>query len=1115
MNETSVNAWEEKIIIPTYEAGKAIKHPMFFEKRIYQGSSGAVYPNPVIEKIADQKEDKEYIGLFLENKYLKIMILPELGGRVQMAYDKIRKRHFIYYNQVIKPALVGLCGPWISGGIEFNWPQHHRPSTFERVDYRIEEGEDGSKVIWVNEVERMSHTKGMAGFVLHPDKAYLEIKATIHNRTSLPQTFLWWANPAVKVNDDYQSIFPPDVYAVFDHGKRDVSEFPIAKGTYYKVDYAPGTDISRYKNIPVPTSYMAIQSKFDFIGCYEHDTGAGMLHVANHHISPGKKQWTWGDGAFGHSWDRNLTDEDGPYIELMTGVFTDNQPDFAWLQPNEEKTFEQYFMPYAGVAAVKNATREAMLNLEKENGTWVIKVYATSSYPGARVRVLINGEQVYEITADLSPELVFEKRLDLKTAEKELKLVVEDANGRVLVDYQPEEPAEKSIPPAAIAAEKPEKIRSVEELYLNGLHLEQYRHATFNPMDYYEEGLRREPGDIRCNLAVGQLLLRKGQLLKAEGHFRTAVKSITLRNGNPYSGEAHYNLAYCLVLQDRKEEAFDLFYKACWNDAFQHMGYLELARIAAGRKSFSEALELIEKSLLRNYNSSTARHLKAALLRKTGKAEQCRTIIEDTLKQDPFNHGCRFEQYLLALQLGNEQKATAVATDLTALLHDSAQSYLEYALDYARSGFYDEAVHFLRLYRPGQMNAYPMLYYTMGWLYLQMDDVLSAKEYFEIANQQSPDYCFPDRVEEVIILKAALEYFPDDAKAWYYLGNFWYANQQYPEAISCWENSEALNDRIDTVHRNLSLAYYNKLSDHEKAVTQMEKAFACGHGDSRILMELDQLYRLLNYSLSFRLDHLDQYPALLDDRDDLYLEKVGLLNGSGRYEEARDLILKRQFHPWEGGEGKVTRQYLICHTELAKLCISEGKYEQALQMLDAADDYPDSLGEGKLPNAMMNDVNYLRACIWQILGDAGKALDHFTKATVGEEQPVQAIFYNDVQPDQLLYKGLAWLALGESEKAKALFEKLISFGAKHEHDHIEIDYFAVSLPDLALFSQDLDQMNRIHCQYMMGLGHLGLKQFESAKTYFGQILEINSHHQGALIHQNMSIFLGQMPEVVF
>ena len=249
-----VKVWEETVIIPTYGIGIPEKNPVFLEKRIYQGSSGSVYPYPVIEKILDEKTDKAWKAVFLENRYLKIMILPELGGRIQMAYDKTKQRHFIYYNSVIKPALVGLTGPWISGGIEFNWPQHHRPSTYEPVDHSIEENADGSKTVWCSEVERLFRTRGMTGFTLYPDKAYLEIKVSLYNRTPHPQTFLWWANPAVKVNDEYQSVFPPDVHAVFDHGKRDVSKYPVADGTYYKVDYSAGVDISRYKNIPVPTS---------------------------------------------------------------------------------------------------------------------------------------------------------------------------------------------------------------------------------------------------------------------------------------------------------------------------------------------------------------------------------------------------------------------------------------------------------------------------------------------------------------------------------------------------------------------------------------------------------------------------------------------------------------------------------------------------------------------------------------------------------------------------------------------------------------------------------------------------------------------------------------------
>lgn len=344
--------------------GCSRKKSYFPGKRVYQGSSGVVYPYPVIESISDTKTDVEYDAVWIENEYIKVMILPQLGGRVQMAYDKVRNRHFIYYNHVIKPALVGLAGPWISGGIEFNWPQHHRPSTFMPVDCTIEELADGGVTVWVNERERMFHQKGMAGFTLRPGKAYLEIKGVLYNPTPLPQTFLWWANPAVAVNDHYQSVFPADVNAVFDHGKRAVSSFPIATGTYYKMDYSAGVDISNYKNIKVPTSYMAVNSKYNFEGGYENDTRAGMLHVASHHVSPGKKQWTWGNGDFGRAWDRNLTDDDGPYIELMAGVYTENQPDFTWLMPFEEKSFTQYFLPYRELGIVKNASKDILLNID-------------------------------------------------------------------------------------------------------------------------------------------------------------------------------------------------------------------------------------------------------------------------------------------------------------------------------------------------------------------------------------------------------------------------------------------------------------------------------------------------------------------------------------------------------------------------------------------------------------------------------------------------------------------------------------------------------------------------------------------------------------------------------
>ncbi len=1102
-----VKAWEEDVIIPTYPVGIPEKNPMFLEKRVYQGSSGVVYPHAVIEKIADTKVDHTYKAVYLENEYIKIMILPELGGRIQMAFDKIKQRHFVYHNQVIKPALVGLTGPWISGGIEFNWPQHHRPSTFEPVDFTIRENEDGSKTVWVNEVERMFRTKGMAGFTLYPGKAYIEIKGKLYNRTPFPQTFLWWANPAVKVNDDYQSVFPPDVYAVFDHGKRDVSSFPIAKGTYYKVDYSPGTDISRYKNIPVPTSYMAIASRYNFIGGYEHDTRAGLLHVADHHISPGKKQWTWGHGEFGAAWDRNLTDEDGPYIELMTGVYTDNQPDFAWLQPYEEKSFVQYFMPYQEVGMVKNATKEAVVNIELEKNTVHIILYVTAAYKNLRIDLFKSGEHLFSDSISASPETSYFKTVELQgyVIVTELKIIVTDnLSQRVLLSYQAEEPTDQKIPSPAIAAKMPEEAENNEELFLTGLHLEQYRHATYVAADYYKEALQRNPADIRNNNAMGLWFLRRGKFAEAEPFLRKAVATLTRRNPNPYDGEAYFNLGWALKMMGRNDDAFDMFYKSVWNDAWQHAGYLNLARIAVLKNDFEEALELIDKSLIKNGHSHTARHIKAVILRKLNLPVKASIVIEESLQLDPFNFGCLFEKYLL---IENHDKPGAISAikEIKKLSREWVHNYIEYAFDYAHCGLFNEATQLLSMYTDVQKPVYPMVEYYMAWFACQSGNNAAAIFHFKKAALLKPDFVFPNRIEDVAVLQKAMELNPEDAKAPYYLGNFWYDKRQYEDAVHCWERSVGVNSSFPTVHRNLSLAYCNKLKDALKALASLEKAFALDPTDARVLMELDQLYKKLNTPHRKRLSFLEEHLKLVESRDDLYLERITLYNLLGNHQNASKLIAAYTFHPWEGGEGKVVNQYLICNIQLAKQALAQNESELALELLLNAASYPLNLGEGKLSGVQENDINYLKGVAYDQMGCPELANDFYSLATEGISEPAQAVFYNDAQPDKIFYQGLAWIKLDRKDKADAIFNRLIHFGEQHLDDEIKIDYFAVSLPDMLVFDEDLNQRNKLHCKYLMALGYMGLGNgiAEKAKIIFDEILQMNINHQGAIIHKQM------------
>jgi tetratricopeptide (TPR) repeat protein len=1101
MNDSAVKIWEEKVVIPTYGIGKPEKNPMFFEKRVYQGSSGAVYPNPVIEKIFDEKVDQEYIGLFLENKYLKIMILPELGGRVQMAYDKLKERHFIYYNQVIKPALVGLTGPWISGGIEFNWPQHHRPSTFEPIDYKLQENKDGSKTIWVNEVERMFRTKGMAGFTLYPDKAYLEINAKLYNRTNLPQTFLWWANPAVKVNDNYQSVFPPDVNAVFDHGKRDVSTFPIATGTYYKVDYSPGTDISRYKNIPVPTSYMAINSKYDFMGGYEHDAQAGVLHVANHHVSPGKKQWTWGHSDFGQAWDRNLTDEDGPYIELMTGVFTDNQPDFSWLMPYEEKSFTQYFLPYRELGLVKNATKDILVNVENVASNVVVKIFATSGQESCKVLLKLKDAVLLEETVDFVPETVYERFIPLNAdaEDKNFVLTISTNDDKELIRCEPAKDQQNPIPEPAKPALAPEDVENTEQLFLTAQHLEQYRHATYSPVPYYEEALKRDPKDIRNNNALGVWFLRRGQFAKAEPYFRKAIETLISRNPNPYESEAYYNLGLCLRYMGDIDGSYDAFYKATWSSAWQDSAYFSIAQIDVERGDYEKALTHIDWAIDRNARNRKAHALKATILRKSGNITEAIAVCESALSKDAFNLSALFEKAKAYSSLGNYEKAEQIKAELIVLGRSIDHNFIEYSLDYAAAGLYEDAIELLGyVVKP---NSSPLVFYYLAYWNNKLGK--SVTEHLEKAKNASSYLCFPNRLEDVAALNYAMEVNPRDAKAPYYLGNLFYDKRQYTEAINFWEVSLNRDAAFPTVYRNLAIAYFNKLKQPEKALEFFEKAFELDRTDARVLMELDQLYKRLNIDPVERLAFLEKNLKTALERDDVYIERVSLYNFLGEYEHAYELLIGRKFHPWEGGEGKVSAQYIISLVEMAKSNIRNERYIEAVKQLELAQFYPHNLGEGKLYGAQENDIYYWLGCAYTGLNEHKLAKEYWTKATVGLSEPGAAIFYNDQQPDKIFYQGLAWLRLGEISKANIIFNNLLKYGQDHMGDEISLDYFAVSLPNLLIFDDDMGLRNKVHCLYIAGLGLLGLNKTDEANKVFSQALKLDAMHLGVKIHQNM------------
>ena len=1068
--------YEQTVTIPTYRTGGLEKNPLFIEKRAYQGSTGKVYPLPICEKISDVPENVQYKAVILENEYLYVMILPELGGRIQRALDKTNQYDFVYYNRVIKPALVGLTGPWISGGIEFNWPQHHRPSTFMPVDYTLTENPDGSATVILGETDRMNGTKSNASVTLYPGRAYIEINGQLFNPTDYPQTFLWWANPAVSVNDHTFSVFPPDVNAVMDHGKRAVSTFPIATGEYYKADYSAGVDISRYKNIRVPTSYMAAHSDFDFVGNFDESRDAGLLHVADHHISPGKKQWTWGCGDFGKTWDRNLTDEDGPYIELMTGVYCDNQPDFSWLRPHEEKNFVQYFMPYKTVGRVSNATRDAVIGvdfvdadgnvldpdpfaygreaaeaLRRRSAAARIKVYATGKFPDARIVVRSAGQE-HCCRADLSPVKAFVETVnDLR----DYAVSVMDAAGKVLCEYREYIRENKPVPEPAEALRRPGEIQSLEELYLAGQHLEQYRHATFLPTDYYLEGLRRDPTDIRLNNAYGLYLLRNARVRESVPCFEAAVKKQTWRNPNPYAGEAYYHLGLALEQLNRIPEACDAFFKAAWSAETAGAAYFHLGCIRLRQGEAAEAIRFADESLNRNWHDMKTRSLKAAALwQRGGDTPQYRRFLEESLAVDPL--------YLPLLYRGRPDAFSRVAGG-------RAEEYLNTAYEFMCFGCWDDAAAVLSAC-PAEN---PLKYYALAYAQDRLGHPDSAAASALKAERLPTDCCFPNKPEELNILKFPISVLAAAPKAHYYLGEYLYDKKQYDAAIGHWQAAVKEQPDLAPAHRNLSIAYYNH-GDRTLALGEIAEAVRLEPGNSRFLLEQDQLLKRLGRPVKERLAILEARRELLPDRYALMLSWISLLNADGQHEKALDLLMNYTFHVWEGGEGKVADEYKAALFALAEKALAAGRAEEAVDLASRTLSYPANLGEGKLDNVPDNRAYYLMGCAYRLLGKETEAKDFFVRASSGSQVPEPVRYYNDQPSDYIYWQGLAFHELGEDESAKRSFHQLIIFGERHIFDKTGYDFFAVSMPELEVYQDDIQQRSDDYCRRLIALGRKGL-----------------------------------------
>ncbi len=1072
-----VTARVERMNIPTYPALDPDRNPMFFENRNIQGAKGNIYPHPYIDRLSSEKVDHSYNAVVLENEYLQMILLPEIGGRIFAGLDKTNGYDFFYRHKVIKPALIGLFGPWISGGVEFNWPQHHRPTTFDPTHFSIEEHTDGSKTVWMGEHDPLNRTKGMVGICLYPGKAFVETKVRLYNRTSSPQSFMWWANAGVHINEQYQVIFPPDVHYAVYHVKNPVISYPIAKGTSFGYDYGEGTDISYWANSPNASSFFAAPSRYEFFGGYDHQRKAGVVHVADAAVSPGKKFFTWGNGPFGHTWQKNLMDDTGEYLELMAGVYTDNQPDFSWIMPHETKIFSQFWYPVQEIGGMKNANLHAAVNLEVEGALARVGVYAVSRQPGARVTLTGEDRVLLDRTLDLGPGQPFtaEAALPAGVNAASLLLRVLSSAGEELIRYQPEAPWDGTMAEPYKPVASPADTVEIEQLYLSGLHIEQYRHPTLVAEDYWEEALRRDPGESRCNVAMGKSFLRRGLFARAEEHFRRAVRRLTTWNFNPYDGEAHYSLGLALQHQGRLDEAYTAYAKAIWNYAWQAAGYYAMAQIDLARGNFAKALAHLDRVLAVSAESSKARNLKAAALRRTGQCAAAEALAAETVAQDLLDFWARYEWALAARAQGRQDDASHRLAELETLLDGDAQTCLDIAFDYAAAGLDEEAFDLLEM-AAGFEPLYPMVAYTLGWLAGRLGKDRQAAQWFGRAAKASPDYCFPWRLDEITVLQAALAANPADARAAYYLGNLLYDKRRFDEGIASWKLAVEGEPGFAIPWRNLGLAAYNREKDLDTALGYYQQAMRADPHDPRLLLEYDGLARRKGIDSAERLALLESKRAVVDLRDDLVMALMSLYNRLGQHEKVLAITGQRLFHAWEGGEGGVAGQYTHAHWALGRRALENGDAQTALEHFEAGITFPANLGEHPW-EGMYAHVVYYKGLALAKLGRQAEAQAAFEHVAAAQGR------FGGPGP----YAGLALIQLGKAEEGRNALLALRREAEQSAEKPFAWNYFYSGHPS-PTFDDDHQKIQRMSHTLMAGLASAALGDQAGAKSALGAVL---------------------------
>ena len=996
-----VKAYEGTITLPTYLLDPAEQAPIFERDWSYQRARRSVYPYPLNDNMTRNREDVTYDCLYMENEYVELCVIPEIGGRLMYAVDKTNGYDIFYHNHVVKPANVGMTGAWISGGVEWNVFHHHRQTSHIPCDWQIVENADGSRTIWLGETEYRHRMQWAIGITLHPGKSYLEISGRLMNGTQNSNSMLYWSNVSALVDENYQICLPQSTEFVTFHCKNWFAHWPVTHETFNGMEfYKDGIDASWWKNHYMSNSMFVYDQKADFVGGYDHGRHAGTMLTGNHNIIKGGKFWLWGPNS---EWDtRILTDNSGHYIELMVGAYSDNQPDYNWNFPYETKQFSQYWYGIRDIECVKAGDRHAAINMEmKEPGKVFLGVNATERMNSLTVGLLRGGHVIHEeVIGNIDPARPFVKtvEIDPEIKEEELTMALMDRNGKVMLRYTPvvKDP-DSPLPPIVERPRKPEDIGNTEECFLVGLRNLQFHNPFVDPTDYFLEVLRRDPGDTRANTQMGVWYRLRGEYETAARYLRAAIRRQTKDYTRPKDAEAMYNLGLVLKAQGKYDAAMDTLYRATWNYTYNSAANTQLAQMYAHRGDWEMALDRLEEAVAYNGRNYQAVVFKGLVLKALGKTAEARECFREVLAADPVNAMALHE--------------TASPAAFRKFMREQPESYLELAILYWHNGFTDEAVSLLK--DIDSRVAYPTVKMYLAYLTGQQD--LYAE-----ALALPVGYCNPFRLETIDVLAAAKAACPESEKPFYYLGNLLY-NIQPDNAVREWEKCVEMNPGDDLAWRNLGWAHWLHTKDYAKSVECYRTAIAINPAPL-YLEECDQAMEALAAPVRERYDLLKSHHDNGIKRYYPLAQEVVLGTYCGDYDYVMDLLDKCYF-PTREGVANFHDNFVDACILAGQKKMKDGDMEGAIALYKKAFTYPENHQVFLVDERATHDaqINYELGVAYEKLGNADEAGKYFRLAA-GQDFKLKG------SQDYRFWTGLALKKLGRKAEAREIFKKMVSEG---------------------------------------------------------------------------------------